>query len=249
MIQIKTPYEVRMFVITIDPIDAEYVDITVRLLLALVIGAMIGFERTYHGRPAGFRTHVLVCLSTSLLMLLTVYESRWFPAHDAGRVALDPTRMAQGIMTGIGFLGAGTIMREGLTVRGLTTAASIWITAAIGILVGVGFYFPAIVASARTLTTLSMLRWVEDRMPTYFYAQFTVRFQRDDVMPEAEFRKLLTDHGFTVAALNYRLDAAADFFEYRSVIRSQRTSDAARLTHTLKRIDSVRDFSIMPTQD
>jgi putative Mg2+ transporter-C (MgtC) family protein len=100
-----------------------------------------------------------------------------------------------------------------------------------------------------TLITLSALRWIEDRMPTYFYAQFVVRFTRDEIMPEAEIRKLLTDHGFTVAALNYRQDAQADFFEYRCVIRSQRTSDAARLTHTLKGIAAVRDFSIMPTQD
>ena len=87
-----------------------------RLTGALVIGAMIGFERSFHGRPAGFRTHALVCLASALLMLVTIRA--------------DPTRMAQGIMTGIGFLGAGVIFKEGLTVRGLTTAASIWILSA-----------------------------------------------------------------------------------------------------------------------
>jgi putative Mg2+ transporter-C (MgtC) family protein len=228
--------------------DPEYVDILIRLVLAAVIGGVIGFERTFHGRPAGFRTHVLVCLSTSLLMLVTVYEARWFPAIDQPRVVIDPTRMAQGIMTGIGFLGAGTIMREGLTVRGLTTAASIWITASIGILIGIGFFFPAFIASGLTIATLSVLRWVEDRMPTYFFAQFTVRFPRDDIMSEADLRKLLIEHGFTVAALHYRLVGEADFFEYQCGIRSQRTADAARLTQTLKRIDAVRDFSIVPAQ-
>src|SRR3954447_14735395 len=117
--------------------------ILLHLLTALCAGGLIGLERSYHGRPAGFRTHSLVCLSTSLLMLVTVYETRWFPSVAQGRISLDPTRMAQGIMTGIGFLGAGTIMRDGLSVRGLTTAASIWITAAIGILIGIGFYVPA----------------------------------------------------------------------------------------------------------
>jgi len=117
--------------------ESVYFNIAFRLLASLVIGGLIGLERSYHGRPAGFRTHALVCLSTSLLMLVTVYETRWFPSDAQGRISLDPTRMAQGIMTGIGFLGAGTIMREGLSVRGLTTAASIWITAAIGILVGI----------------------------------------------------------------------------------------------------------------
>src|SRR3970282_3050448 len=115
-------------------------------------------------------------LSTSLLMLVTVYETRWFPNVAQGRISLDPTRMAQGIMPGVGFLGAGTIMKEGLSVRGLTTAASIWITAAIGILLGIGFYFPAAFATVLTLGTLSVFRWIEKRMPATFFAHFTVRF-------------------------------------------------------------------------
>jgi putative Mg2+ transporter-C (MgtC) family protein len=90
--------------------DGVYLDITLRLVASLVVGGLIGLERSYHGRPAGFRTHSLVCLSTSLLMLVTVYETRWFPTITQGRISLDPTRMAQGIMTGIGFLGAGTIL-------------------------------------------------------------------------------------------------------------------------------------------
>src|SRR6059036_4234756 len=127
-----------------------------RVTGALVIGALIGFERTFHGRPAGFRTHSLVCIASAILMIVTVYQGQWmtFVEHDAIRT--DPTRMAQGIMTGIGFLGAGVIFKEGLTVRGLTTAASIWITAAIGILVGIGFYFPLAVTTVVTLGTLSV---------------------------------------------------------------------------------------------
>ena len=99
-----------------------------RVIGALIIGALIGFERTFHGRPAGFRTHSLVCIASAILMIVTVYQNQWmtFVQHDAIRT--DPTRMAQGIMTGIGFLGAGVIFKEGLTVRGLTTAASIWVT-------------------------------------------------------------------------------------------------------------------------
>jgi putative Mg2+ transporter-C (MgtC) family protein len=91
----------------------EYLEISLRLVSALVIGGLIGMERSHHGRPAGFRTHALICLSTSLLMLLTAYEGRWFAATVDVKTAMDPTRMAQGIMTGIGFLGAGAIMKEG----------------------------------------------------------------------------------------------------------------------------------------
>jgi putative Mg2+ transporter-C (MgtC) family protein len=105
--------------------DPDYAAITVHLVGAVIAGGVIGLERSFHGRPAGFRTHTLVCLASSLLMLLTYYQLKWLPAALSESMQADPTRMAQGIMTGIGFLGAGVIFREGLTVRGLTTAASI----------------------------------------------------------------------------------------------------------------------------
>jgi putative Mg2+ transporter-C (MgtC) family protein len=110
--------------------QSEFAEMILRLAAAIAAGGIIGLERTYRGRAAGFRTHALVCVASTLLMLVTVYESHWFSPQAAARVVVDPTRMAQGIMTGIGFLGAGVIVKEGLTVRGLTTAASIWVTAA-----------------------------------------------------------------------------------------------------------------------
>src|SRR6188768_2027924 len=166
-----------------------------RVMGALAIGALIGFERTFHGRPAGFRTHSLVCIASSILMIVTVYQSRWmtFVEHEAIRT--DPTRMAQGIMTGIGFLGAGVIFKEGLTVRGLTTAASIWVTAAIGILVGIGFWFAAVVGALATLIVLAMFRLIEARLPSEFYAHHSLRFSRDKVISESDLRKLIGDHG------------------------------------------------------
>lgn len=90
----------------------EEIVILVRVLAALVVGASIGFERTFHGRPAGFRTHSLVCLASSLLMLVTVYQNQWMTIVPLDAIRTDPTRMAQGIMTGIGFLGAGVIFKE-----------------------------------------------------------------------------------------------------------------------------------------
>ena len=229
--------------------DPVYLEMVLRLVAALLIGGVIGLERSYHGRPAGFRTHALVCLSTALLMLLTVYETRWFPSISQGRIALDPTRLAQGIMTGIGFLGAGTILKDGLTVRGLTTAASIWITAAVGILIGVGFYFPAVVATVLTLFTLSLFRWIEDRIPVQFYAQFQVRFACNEVMPEPQVRDLLEAHNFSIAHLNYRLDVESNFFEYRMVIRTSRAQNASNLSLALRALPAVKEFRLSPTGD
>src|SRR5213595_3215874 len=150
-----------------------------RIAVALLIGGMIGLERSFHGRPAGFRTHSLVCVASALLMLVTVYQSEWMTAVPQDAIRTDPTRMAQGIMTGIGFLGAGVIFKEGLTIRGLTTAASIWVTAAIGILVGIGFWFAALVGAVATLTVLALFRFVETRLPSEFYAHHMLRFLRE----------------------------------------------------------------------
>jgi putative Mg2+ transporter-C (MgtC) family protein len=229
--------------------NTEYYDISVRLLIALAIGAMIGLERSYHGRPAGFRTHSLVCVASSLLMLVTVYESQWFTPQSMQRVVVDPTRMAQGIMTGIGFLGAGVIMKEGLSVRGLTTAASIWITAAIGILTGIGFYFPAAVATALTLGTLSMFRWIEARMPAHFYAHHMVRFDKEMSMSVTQLRQLIADHGFSIANMSYYKTGHGQCLEYRMVIRTRELENQRRLSETLSNLDKVVEFQIAPTGD
>jgi len=234
---------------TVEAPDTVLLEILGRLVFALAIGALIGLERSYRGRPAGFRTHALVCLSTSLLMLITAYEELWVPQGGDVRVTLDPTRMAQGIMTGIGFLGAGAIMQEGLSVRGLTTAASIWITAAIGIMVGIGFYLPALMGAALTLGTLSVFRWIEARMRVQVYAHFTVRFARGAALPEDDLRRLVESSGFTIANLNYRLDAGDDFFEYRMVVRTALARNLRALSESLERMPIVREFRLSPTGD
>ncbi|MGQ0547712.1 MAG: MgtC/SapB family protein [Betaproteobacteria bacterium] len=227
----------------------EYFEILFRLVAALAAGSLIGLERSHRGRPAGFRTHALVCLASSLLMLVTVYETHWFPDTSTARVILDPTRMAQGIMTGIGFVGAGAIIKEGFTVRGLTTAASIWVTAAIGILTGIGFYFAAVVGTLLALGTLSLFRWIEARLPTETYANFMVRFSREATMPEAELLQAVTAHGFSVHNLTYRLAAEGTQFEYRMVLRSMGRESARALSDALRANRAVLEYRIAPTSD
>src|SRR5919112_440238 len=200
-----------------------------RMAAALVAGGLIGLERSHRGRPAGFRTHALVCLASTLLMFITAFEGHWFPRDAAARVVPDPTRMAQGIMTGIGFVGAGAIIKEGFTVRGLTTGASIWITAAIGILTGVGFYFAALLGTVLALGTLSTFRWIEARLPTETYAIFMVRFARKAAMAEPALRSLVQAHGFSLHNLSYRLHGDAGQLEYRMVLRTMDVRNARAL--------------------
>ncbi|MDX1375871.1 MAG: MgtC/SapB family protein [Burkholderiales bacterium] len=224
-------------------------EIALRLLFALLIGALIGMERSYHGRPAGFRTHGLVCLASAVLMLVTVYESEWFGASQAARTIIDPTRMAQGIMTGIGFLGAGAIMKEGLTIRGLTTAASIWITAAIGILVGIGFYLPAGLAAALTLGTLSVFRWIESRMPNHAYSDFLVRFDEAQAMSENALRGFVTQHKFSVSGMHRSYRRGDAVVEYRMTLRTQDPAAVAALCTDLRAREEVVEFRVAPAGD
>jgi putative Mg2+ transporter-C (MgtC) family protein len=227
----------------------ELLVMSARIFGALLIGALIGLERSFHGRPAGFRTHALVCVASALLMLVTVYQNEWMTQVAIDAIRTDPTRMAQGIMTGIGFLGAGVIFKEGLTVRGLTTAASIWITASIGILVGIGFWVPAIIGTLATLIVLSIFRWIENRLPSEFYAHHHLRFKRDAVMGEDELRRLVGSHGFSIANLHTRLVDDGKCFEYRMVIRSQDRNNAQALSQHLLKLPQVIEFRISPTGD
>ena len=229
--------------------NSEYIDIALGLGSALAAGSLIGLERSYHGRPAGFRTHALVCLASALLMLVAVYQWRWFGGTPVEAVRIDPTRMAQGIMTGIGFLGAGVIFKEGLTVRGLTTAASIWMTATLGILFGVGFYFPAILGTLATLGVLACFRWLESWMRAQSFSSFSIRFERENIMPEKDLRELLTGHGFSIPNLTYQLVSDGRQFEYQTVIRTTRDSDTGVLTTDLLARDDVIEFSIEPNGD
>lgn len=228
--------------------SSDQLEIIAHLLGALVAGGIIGLERSYHGRPAGFRTHTLVCLASSLLMMVTYFQWKWLPDVPLDTVRADPTRMAQGIMTGIGFLGAGVIFKEGLSVRGLTTAASIWITAAIGILIGVGFYFPAIIATVLTVGVLSFFRAIEAKLPGQSYIHHQISFNRYQVIPEQELTGLLQQQGFSVLNTSYRV-TEDNYFEYRMIIRTADLNNVSHLADLWRTHENVREFRISPTGD
>lgn len=229
--------------------ESEWLKILTNLLVATMAGGLIGLERSYHGRPAGFRTHTLVCLASSLLMLVTMYQAKWFSGASPDIVRIDPTRMAQGVMTGIGFLGAGVIVREGLTVRGLTTAASIWITAAIGILAGAGFYGAVFMGSVITIGILTVFRKVESRMPLQIYAINTIVFARDNYPSETDIRELHEKNGFSVAKVSYRLMEKGEQLEYRMTIRTMDGGNIEKLSKTLLGLTSVVEFNISMAGD
>jgi len=129
-----------------------------RLGLAFVLGGIIGLERESKRGPAGLRTHILVCVGSSLIMLTSIYIYEMY--HN--QTATDPGRIAAGVVTGIGFLGAGTIIRNSNKISGLTTAASIWVSAAIGLAVGCGYISAAIAVTVMSYFSLSILKKLEE---------------------------------------------------------------------------------------
>jgi putative Mg2+ transporter-C (MgtC) family protein len=139
-----------------------------RLTLAAALGGAIGFERELRDREAGLRTHLLVCLGSALFTIVSAYGFREFLTSGDQVIRADPTRIAAQIVTGIGFLGAGAIIRQGLSVRGLTTAATLWVAAAIGIAAGAGYYSGAVLGTVVTIVALWPLRigahWVFERL-------------------------------------------------------------------------------------
>ena len=135
-----------------------------RLALAAVLGGLIGVERELREREAGLRTHLLVALGSALFTIVGAYGFHAFLESGASVVRADPTRIAAQIVTGIGFLGAGAIIRQGLSVRGLTTAATLWVVAAVGLAAGAGYYSAAVITTGLVLVALYPLRIVAYRI-------------------------------------------------------------------------------------
>jgi putative Mg2+ transporter-C (MgtC) family protein len=214
----------------------------VRTVAALVAGGAIGLERSYHGRAAGLRTYALVSFGSALLVAGGQYEL--FPA-DSGEV----TRIIQGIVTGIGFLGAGVIVKEGFSVRGLTTAASIWCAAAIGIVLGAGSYWMGFTSTLVTLVALTILRRIEDRLPSQTFVHFEVGFRRTSSMNEERLRELIREYGFTISEFAYRLDAGSQSLDYRGVMWSNAPARLHEVERGLLALPDVLHFRMSPARE
>ena len=144
--------------------DLSWAEVVLRIVLAAALGGAIGLERELREREAGLRTHLLVSVGAALFTMVSAYAwTDWRFSNEEGLV-FDPTRIAAQVVTGIGFLGAGAIIRQGLSVRGLTTAATLWVVAAIGMASGVGYYWAALVTTALVLISLWPLRIVAYRL-------------------------------------------------------------------------------------
>ena len=168
--------------------------ILLRLIVAAALSGIVGFEREFHGRAAGLRTHILLCIGSTLVMLTSIHI---FDVYNS-MVPCDPARIAAGVVTGIGFLGAGTIMHSKSSVSGLTTATSLWVVAGIGLAVGSGMYFAAAVTTAITMVTLFFFSRVEHAMIRKDWYKTLIIESREGVTQIKGDREVLAEYGVRV---------------------------------------------------
>lgn len=225
-------------------------DLVWPVLAAMTAGGLIGVERTYHGHPAGFRTHILVCLTSCVLMLAAMHQSTWaFTALPGQTVVIDPTRMSHGLLTGIGFLCAGVIFREGFSVHGLTTAASLWVTSAIGVLFGVGMLNLALLAAGATLAVLAVLRLADAKLPHVGVMDVVLRWKRGGAPGEAKVRNLLKDSGLKAVRLGHVICQEGKLHEHHMKVKGPMPMDIDGLVQRLSAERGLEGFSVMPRDE
>jgi len=201
------------------------------LSAAWLAGGLIGVERSVHGR-AGFRTHSLVAVGAAATILVGL--------GDAAAMS----RLGQGVITGIGFVGAGVIFKEGVSIQGLTTAASVWATAAIGLLFGVGDYLAGAAATGVVLAILIVLRWIEEAIPARAYAWSTFRFRAETAPDRAGLDALLATHGVTLREVSYARGDGGAIMEYRGVVSAPADRVLDQLAASLHEMDGLPEFQI-----
>ncbi len=221
-----------------------YGQIALQLGAAWIAGGLIGSERTFHGRAAGFRTHALVSLASAAAMMVSLAPLFMPGAYPSDGVRLDPSRLAQGVLTGIGFLGAGVIFKEGVNVQGLTTAASVWSTAVIGMLFGVGAFYPAGLGVGAVLATLLMLRWVEDRLPGQVYAWSVFRFRATDAPDKSGLIALLGEYDVSLREVSYAQTHDGAWVEFSGNIMAKRDASFDDLAAHLRARPELLEFEL-----
>ncbi len=218
-------------------------EIAVNLCAAWAAGSVIGLERSHNGRAAGFRTHAVVALAAAAAMAVT-FEPQVIPAALLGNTRLDPGRIAQGIMTGVGFLGAGVIFKEGVSVQGLTTAAAIWATSAIGLLMGLGMHAAGAMVTAAVLVTLILFRWLEAVMPERVYALMILRYQAGVAPTEAALLADLERLDVSLSNLSYGLHHDGEIFEFQGMAQTGRRDGLSKLAARLRETKGLSEFQL-----
>ncbi|MEK6529226.1 MAG: MgtC/SapB family protein [Nitrospirota bacterium] len=213
-----------------------------RLLIGAIIGGAIGFERELHGRAAGFRTQLIVCLSGVLIMILSENYYYHLKITDP-LLRIDPARIAAGALIGIGFLGAGVIVKSGFAIRGLTTAACIWIVSAIGLAIGAGLYFEGISTALITIIALVVLRKVEKKISIRMYKTITISTRIAENIEEA-VTSVLSEHGINIHSIDYEKNHTADELIYHFYVSTRHKHMIKEIYLKLSSLEFIKTLKI-----
>ena len=219
----------------------SFQEIIFKLLLGTLLGGLIGVERQTHGRAAGLRTQLLVCVACVLLMIISEGFSVRAALHPEF-TRVDPTRIAAGALAGLGFLGAGVILKMGFTVQGLTTAACIWVVSAIGLAIGAGEYFAAVVVFFITFFSLWALRRWETRVPRLVYKYITL--VTDESGDEEAIRSIVGGKGYKLIKMDYRIELPIKEKTYTFTASSRDDSAVKELINDIIGLPFVKRLEI-----
>jgi len=213
-----------------------------RLLLGAIIGGIIGFEREVHGSQAGFRTQLIVCVAAVLIMIVS--ENYYLKLnHIDPTFRIDPARIAAGTLIGIGFLGAGVIVKSGFVIRGLTTAASLWIISAIGLTIGAGLYFEGGLTAAITIIALFVLRKLEKKIKILLYRTITISTRITENIEDSVIQ-ILSDHKIKVHSIDYEHNMQKGKFIYIFQVSTRNKKGIKETLLKLGKLDFIKEIRI-----
>jgi len=215
-------------------------DIVVKLLLAALAGGLVGLEREKHGRPAGLRTNLLVAVGSCVMVIISeAYYIKYAGYNAESALRIDPARVAAQIVTGIGFLGAGVILKEGATVRGLTTAAGLWAVSGLGMAFGMGFYSLGGIATILVLVSLSLLKRLDPFIKKDRFLTLTVTADNREGLL-GELQDIFASRNLLVSDLGSNLDLVENELFYQMVITQQQQRVGHELTNAIKQLEGIR---------
>ena len=230
---------------------AANVFIGLNLLGALLLGMLVGYERSYQGRAAGMRTYGLVCMASTAFTVFVGFAPLWYGGSAAEGLG-NPTSVVQGVVTGIGFLCAGVIMKDGLNIRGLTTAASVWAVSAVGVLLGVGFYAAALLLALLCTLSMSLLHRLEAKLPGRTTLDIALTFRRGFQPKLDELHKRAEARGYRVLRDSLTITFADNqpLWKFGAVaVERSRAVSPALLAEELAISEGVASFSIAPVRN
>jgi putative Mg2+ transporter-C (MgtC) family protein len=230
---------------------AANVFIGLNLLGALLLGMLVGYERSYQGRAAGMRTYGLVCMASTAFTVFGGFAPLWY-GGSAAQVLGSSTSVVQGVVTGIGFLCAGVIMKDGLNIRGLTTAASVWAVSAVGVLLGVGFYAAALLLALLCTLSMSLLHRLEAKLPGRTTLDIALTFRQGFQPKLDELDKRAEARGYRVLRESLTITFADNqpLWKFGAVaLERSRAASPALLAEELATSDGVASFSIAPVRN